>query len=197
MCVCVPLFIPIHFVISAPSSTFSVLCDLTPAVQQSFNEWSTWETRNGEQEKDFIVLFFSFYLGSTTCAVLRDAKPRPSAEARIWLWLALQSHGRRKKTKWCINKRRHTPTLENALTLHTSSLFTIFHTKLKKRQMSVLHGVLPWNTQSFHYSLSSPLLASCYSHSLISLRACVCLVASLHVLERMCVWTMGVLYVYL
>lgn len=58
--------------------------------------------------------------------------------------------------------------------------------------MSVLHSMLPWNTHSFHYSLSSPLVIFT-SYSLILLRACVCLATSMHVLERMCVESVGVL----
>lgn len=61
-------FLPLQ----APSP--STLCDRTPAVQRSFNERSTRERRNEEQEeeKDFMGLYF-FFRG-TTCAVLRDVK---------------------------------------------------------------------------------------------------------------------------
>lgn len=87
-------FLPLQ----APSS--SVLCDRTPAVQQSFNERSTWERRNEEQEdkKDLMGLFFPPF-SSATCAILRDVKRCPSADVRFWLWLALQSHRRHKETK--------------------------------------------------------------------------------------------------
>lgn len=68
VCVCVFAF-PYSFrstlwflPLQAPSP--SMLCDRTPAVQQSFNERSTWERRNEEREdeKDFVGLFLFFSL---------------------------------------------------------------------------------------------------------------------------------------
>lgn len=87
-------FLPLQ----APSP--SMLCDQTPAVQQSFNERSTWERRNKEQreEKDFMGLYFFF--SWATCVVFRGLKRHSSAETCVWLWLELQSHcGHRRREK--------------------------------------------------------------------------------------------------
>lgn len=69
-----------------------------------------------------------------------------------------------KKAKWCISTRKrilkapaHTlgrPTSHP----RTSCLFTIFHSKLKKKQMPLVNSMLPWNTQFFNYSFTSPLV---------------------------------------
>ena len=132
--------------------------------------------------------------------MLRDVKCRPRAEApRLALIsIAITPQTRTHKNKWCISRRRHTSkhapqTQETVLTAHTTTFlpFSIPSTKKKKKQMGVLHSMLPRREYPLLplFSLISSALLSLFSpsHSLILLRVCAWLQGCTHSCACLCV----------
>lgn len=160
-------FLPLQ----APSP--SMLCDQTPAVQQSFNERSTWERRNKEQreEKDFMGLYFFF--SWATCVVFRGLKRHSSAETCIWLWLELQSHcGHRRRGKKSDALARG-GTHPNTLIQHFFRHFP--YRKNKTKNTNRCHSMLPRREEATRSIILSHLLSSCCVHfSLFSVTQCAC-----------------------
>ncbi len=165
-------FLPLQ----APSP--SVLCDRTPAVRRSFNERSTWERRNEEQgeEKDFMGLYF-FLQRCHLCRVKRCKAPSLCGGARLALIsIAITPQTQKKKKKKRSdalarggthpNTPRHTR--ETVLTAHELSIYHFLYQvkkKKKKKQMGVLHSMLPSREYPLFplFSLISSALLSLFS----------------------------------
>lgn len=177
-----PPFIQIHFVISATSSTLLLQRSVTEHLLYSDLLMSDPPERGGDEEAGggeegfrgslFIYLFLLLFTAAT-CAVLRDVKRRPRAEAPrlalISIAITPQTRTHTKISDALAGGGTHPnmppQTQETVLTAHTTAClpFSIPSTKKKRNKwVSSVACYLGESTHSFHYSLSSPLLSSRY-----------------------------------